>query len=345
MRRILFLFTLLSFLFSYSFSEEATSPYELYMADGQLMGHAIRVFVNTNVEDNVKLHFFVSHLKGNKDRTTAGPFEYKFIARDQNVTVSVDGQNVNRNGTLLLYDLYQFPMPIYSAMTRVTPILTWTDKNNVEQSVISDREIYISNGWGAIFWSIVLTFVCIGVILLIIFVQKEKIITLFCAANGQMSLSKVQMACWTIAVGGLVAGYSLIQLKVPDIPNSLVVLMGLSITTTGLIHLPGRKSIESVDIKKIEHPRISDIINNYNVETGEKYPSIVKAQMLFWTILLIVVFVAKSIIDGTLWSVPWELVALMGISQAGYVSPNLMSTSTIKEKESEKKPDTHSTSA
>ena len=51
--------------------------------------------------------------------------------------------------------------------------------------------------------------------------------------------------------------------------------------------------------------------------------SLAKAQMLFWTVLLLVLFVSKSILDGAIWEVPWALVALMGFSQAGYLAPKL----------------------
>jgi hypothetical protein len=46
--------------------------------------------------------------------------------------------------------------------------------------------------------------------------------------------------------------------------------------------------------------------------------------MIFWTLLLLVLFVAKSILDGVIWDVPWPLVALMGFSQAGYLAPKLV---------------------
>jgi hypothetical protein len=53
--------------------------------------------------------------------------------------------------------------------------------------------------------------------------------------------------------------------------------------------------------------------------------SLSKAQMLFWTVLLLVLFVSKSILEGQIWAVPWELVALMGFSQAGYLAPKVAS--------------------
>ena len=51
--------------------------------------------------------------------------------------------------------------------------------------------------------------------------------------------------------------------------------------------------------------------------------SLAQAQMLFWTMLLIVLFVTKSILDGAIWNVPWPLVGLRGFSQAGYLAPKL----------------------
>ena len=47
--------------------------------------------------------------------------------------------------------------------------------------------------------------------------------------------------------------------------------------------------------------------------------SLSRLQMLFWTIVMIIMFVSKSLITGALWEIPWTLVALMGVSQAGYI--------------------------
>jgi hypothetical protein len=57
---------------------------------------------------------------------------------------------------------------------------------------------------------------------------------------------------------------------------------------------------------------------------GTEELSIAKAQMVFWTGLMLALFVIKSVLDGRLWDVPWEMVALMGMSQAGYVSGSLV---------------------
>ena len=52
--------------------------------------------------------------------------------------------------------------------------------------------------------------------------------------------------------------------------------------------------------------------------------SIAKAQMLFWTVLTLGLFFIKSLQESGLWAVPWEIVALMGMSQAGNVGPKFM---------------------
>ena len=36
-------------------------------------------------------------------------------------------------------------------------------------------------------------------------------------------------------------------------------------------------------------------------------------------------FICKSLLNGELWEVPWEMVALMGISQASYLVPEVAS--------------------
>jgi len=74
--------------------------------------------------------------------------------------------------------------------------------------------------------------------------------------------------------------------------------------------------------------RLSDLITNWNDDTQQREVSVAKSQMVFWTILTLGIFITKSLTDGTLWPVPWQLVTLMGMSQAGYVAPKFMSKPT-----------------
>jgi hypothetical protein len=67
-------------------------------------------------------------------------------------------------------------------------------------------------------------------------------------------------------------------------------------------------------------PKLGDLVLNFPND-GPPQLSLARAQMLMWTLLLVTLFVSKSAVNGALWNVPWELVALTGISQAGYVAP------------------------
>lgn len=41
--------------------------------------------------------------------------------------------------------------------------------------------------------------------------------------------------------------------------------------------------------------------------------------MVFWTVIVVCLFLVKSFLGDALWSVPWEMVALTGFSQFGYL--------------------------
>jgi hypothetical protein len=143
--------------------------------------------------------------------------------------------------------------------------------------------------------------------------------------DGHLSLAQTQIACWTVVVGGIVLGYGLIKLEIPDIPTSLLALMGASLATGGIAFFQdAKKQNVAVDAGAPTPqfaPSWSDLVRVF--PSGEL--SLSKAQMLFWTVLLLVLFISKSMLDGGIWEVPWPLVALMGFSQAGYLAPKIAS--------------------
>ena len=53
---------------------------------------------------------------------------------------------------------------------------------------------------------------------------------------------------------------------------------------------------------------------------GGEDADLVKTQLLFWTAITLTIFVVKSVVEGELWDVPTQLLALMGISQAGFLT-------------------------
>ncbi len=117
---------------------------------------------------------------------------------------------------------------------------------------------------------------------------------------------------WTIAISAMVLAVTNMKSGNVVIPEQLLVLMGLSLTTSGI-----------VVARKDKGPTSAGFLEVYDDEIGRKTFSIAKAQMLVWTLLTISLFVIKSWMDGELWEMPWVLVGLMGFSQAGYVAPKV----------------------
>lgn len=149
---------------------------------------------------------------------------------------------------------------------------------------------------------------------------------LLAGVDGHWSLAQTQIACWTVAVGSVVLGYGLIKLEIPTIPSALLVLMGTSLATGGLAFFQdtrNQQSATNVGVAPVRrHLAVSDLVHVFPPGQPPQ-PSLAKAQMLVWTVILLVLFVSKSIFEGKIWEVPWPLVALMGFSQAGYLAPKL----------------------
>jgi len=182
-----------------------------------------------------------------------------------------------------------------------------------------------------------------------------------------VSMSLTQMALWTIAVGAVVLGFGLMRLQVPNIPDNLVLLMGFATGTSAAGHwqvnrgrrlkekedkLKEIKAAQSGQKKKKQNAKNKEDVNEpltlaekfktlimVDVGDGKYEPSIAKAQMLFWTLTTLSLFVVKSLLEGELWDVPTQLVALMGVSQAGFLSRKEMSvgeqSKNVKELEEE----------
>ncbi len=180
---------------------------------------------------------------------------------------------------------------------------------------IGAREVNVGSIVTAVFWTV---FVVGLVLTTLIRLSKNKPLLFLSSIDGHLSLAKTQVACWTVAVGFVVLSYGLIRLDIPNIPQSLLALMGASLVTGGVASFQDDKELKENKTGSI--PRLTDLVRAH---ATDGHMSLAKAQMLFWTALLLLLFVTKSLLDGAIWEVPWELVALMGFSQAGYLAPKL----------------------
>jgi len=331
----------------------------LYMPDGQLRSHLVEVYVEATLEEGMKpclrLLQLSQGVKGPPenieecrcDKQNWKPIEtVPGIQWDHPLADRVE----SKRGTLLLFNLRSdsFSIPFWQTGVTVKPVLYWVESESTdgqgELRKAVGREVYVGNGWGATFWAVV------GMLVALVFlyffaaarkgkagIQENKwrpvkaLIDYVDTSDNRLSLPLVQMALWTLAVGGFVLGFALVRLEVPEIPGTLVALMGFS-AVTGLVgHWQVKKAMdlqksnteqESTEKTQNDGPDrweiLSDLVCIRTTE-GERRASLAKGQMLFWTFLAIGIFFYKSIQDGALWEVPEQLVLLMGISQGSFL--------------------------
>ena len=301
-------------------------PLRLYMPDGQLKSHSIRVYVTRDIpaSQGPRLRLLRSHAVTKQAVDAATLLEPGVVAPGQEWMEPLKDRDIRRTGTLLLFDLSHVNFGL-KAMRRVMPVVTWTE-GGTERIVVGATEVNVGNIVAVIGW----TTVIVGVALLIIIMLSRRVdnpLRLLSGVDGHLSLAQTQVACWTVVVGGVVLGYGLVRLEVPAIPPSLLVLMGASLATGGIAYFrDAQKQKAAVAAGTTLVPRPLELVDLVRVFTPGQAPelSLAKAQMLFWTVLLLVLFVSKSIFDGVVWEVPWALVALMGFSQVGYLAPKIV---------------------
>lgn len=309
---------------------------QMSIPEGQFISEPIEIFINQDITKamNPKLILINMPLLGVKKKSEDAKFSPQVIARKQKKIVN----NIESKGTILLFSLRQYPFQFYEILKQVKPVLIWNDPDDSEESHQSvGSPTNIGNDIPFLIFVIAIVGVCVSVIAIWSKRADKSALGLLLGNDGYLSLSRTQVAAWTIVVGGVVFGFGLLMLKVPEIPESLIALMGCSLATGGIKYYTG-----SNDKQKNVKPRFSlaDLICEGGPDSDTSKTSLPKAQMLFWTVLMLYLFIIKSIADGKLWEVPWEMVALMGMSQAAYLSPHLPG---VKKKESASIPDAENT--
>lgn len=306
-----------------------TTPVRLFMADGQLKSHPVRVFINQDISEDMQPSLILTGSYAINTDPSIEPVKVKpmLIARQQLAEQQENGQLITVKGTLILFDLRHYPVPLYKTVVRLTPTLVWQDAVDGTKVAIGEREVYLSNTLPAFTIPFVIVFLIVLSIIALARLAKKPPIGFLCN-EGVMSLSKTQVALWTLLIASMVLAYGLMRLEVPVIPNSLIALMGLSLATGAISYSQGEKaqnvSMLSVDENAlaVRTPSLSDLVVDYSVK-GQGNLSMTRAQMVFWTLFTSFLFVVKSILEGDLWDVPWELVALMGLSQVSYLAPKI----------------------
>ncbi|MBM3775131.1 MAG: hypothetical protein FJW37_08200, partial [Acidobacteria bacterium] len=212
----------------------STPVYKLYMPDGQLKSHPIRVYVNRDIlpSQSPRLRLLRSHAVTKKAVDEAALWEPGIVAPGHEWFESVEGQQVRRSGTLLLFDISPIDFGL-KAMVRARPVVSWTE-GAVNPIAVGAHEVNIANIVGTVGWTIGIVGLALLVVLWLSRRTKGNPLLLLTGVDGHLSLAQTQIACWTVTVGAVVLGYGLIRLEIPDIPPSLVVLMGASLATGGI---------------------------------------------------------------------------------------------------------------
>jgi hypothetical protein len=303
----------------------------LYMPDGQLASHAVRIYVNHDLPRDAQPRL---HLFGSNALTEAASFDSpdwtpRLVASGQEWIQPSDdagGAEITVKGTLLLFDLKSLPFK-YKAMRRVMPVLSWSE-GGIDRIAVGRREVNVGNIVLAGAWTAMVVGAALLVVLVLAWWRGSNPMLFLTGVDGHLSLAQAQIALWTVAVGSIVLAYGFIRLAIPEIPEALLVLMGASLATGGIAFFrDAQKQQKAVAAGAPEVSRPwhwSDLVRSFEPNQQPQL-SLAKAQMLFWTVLLIVLFVTKSILDGAIWNVPWPLVGLLGFSQAGYLAPKLAS--------------------
>ncbi len=306
---------------------------QMYVPDGQLKSHIFRIFVTEEITSEMqpKLRFEKGHVFTTPNEKEQQLWEARVVP-NQVWLEQVNGQTVQLQGTLLLFDLSSFPVAFPKPAVRLIPTLTWKDpakKGGEDRMLMGGSAVYLADLRNAVVLTCFL--IVLVVVMLAIWAAKKKksAIWLICGPDGYMSLWRTQLAAWTIVVGAMVFCFGMIRLAVPNIPETLIALMGMSLLTGGVGAARARSAPEVKPEQVAEGdkkgPRLADLISAWDGRQVQL--SLPKAQMVFWTILMLVLFVSKTLVEGELWDIPWQLVALTGFSQAGYIGDKFINTS------------------
>lgn len=153
---------------------------------------------------------------------------------------------------------------------------------------------------------------------------KDGRLNFFQSPDGAYSVSRFQVWLWTIVIL-FSYGYLFLSRGVaPDFPDSIWVLLGISVASIGTATTIAVKAPPAVppeerkeeEKKGKQKPKQSPLVNMLS-EDGK--PSIMRLQMFAWTIATVVFFVSYLKTRGELWDVPGNLLILMGISHGGYL--------------------------
>lgn len=138
---------------------------------------------------------------------------------------------------------------------------------------------------------------------------------IFKSATGELSLSKVQMALWTVVFGFSYMTLAVARRELFEVADGVFWLMGVS-AATGV----GAKVIAVKNAPPQGKP--SKLLSEYNHRTKKHEPSLHRCQMALWTVIVVTLFLVKFYEELAFPEIPESLWLLMGVSGTAYLGFN-----------------------
>ena len=333
----------------------------MYIPPGQVKGNYLEVYI-FNEDITPGMHPTLTLERPKRDgKQTFKAHPDKIFLRQAFVAEAIKGRDdikVIKSATLILFNISEIDIPVTNTSFKVIASLSWTEAGTGHTARIKYPTLYfIGNGIGTAMWTVLCGLVFLLVVWLILKLKGiNQFIGLITDEDGRVSMSLVQMGLWTLAVGLMILAFGLLRLDVPNIPNTLIMLMTFAAVTTtagqfqSKVKMKKEKEVEVEQEKNESGPeRVlrlekeqeeNDRLNSFWYRLGtvfytnkdSEYPSIAKVQVLFWTVITLSLFIYLSINENELWEIPPELVVLMGISQATFLSRQQMAIGDEKDK-------------
>lgn len=320
----------------------------MYIPTGQVISEPFKVYVNRNITDSMHPRLCLKKIRvfnpgfGDIDTVTATD---RFPNKIYKVTIS--GKEQTDTGTLITFNLDKHRIvDRYKTVERLIPKFIW----NTDSTILCENYIFVGNSFSSIVWTGITIILLVAIIIawsgnnnnvdifkktlsffnfksyrgsppskvcVIIFTKINTGIkvslSFLCDQTGHASLSRAQIFAWTLTIACFLLSFGLLRLDVLNIPASLISLMGMTIASGVISYLRNDEEINNSSFE------FRDLICDFKGDIRKV--SLLKIQMLIFTVSILVVFIVKCNLERCLWDLPWQLVGLMGVSQAGYVAP------------------------
>ena len=161
---------------------------------------------------------------------------------------------------------------------------------------------------------------------------RKQALGILIDGRGRFSLSQLQIVMWTVLVVSVWVGLFFATYELAAIPQTLVVLMGISVgsaAAAGAVKsakdLDPNAKVAVAGVHPMSSgpttlpPRLSQVVTEEEGDQADKTVSVTKFQNLVFTLFLGIAFLVMALKSRGFPEIPQEALWLLGVSHAGYV--------------------------